>query len=177
MENKIQEGALILNVKDIIYFMKENFYNKRMDIKQHDTQNTINFKNFTLTKQFDYFKNATKKFTSQETTILVKITINQDIFKDNIKRRMDKFSIKNAIDTSCPCGNPKETLIHRIFECQQTKLTTKKLREFIKKDFQEIKQPIDLLLRSNSTKDTVFLCQQILLTLKKIRKIKIYLSF
>ena len=53
MESKIQEGALILSVKDIIYFMKGNFYNKRMDINQHDSQNTINVKNFALTKQFD----------------------------------------------------------------------------------------------------------------------------
>ena len=35
MENKIQEGVLILSVKAITYFMKGNFYNKRMDIKQY----------------------------------------------------------------------------------------------------------------------------------------------
>ena len=177
MENKIQEGILILNVKDIIHVMKGNFYNKRMDINENDSQNTINLKNFALTKQFDYFRNAIKKFTAQEATILVKIIINQDIFKVNIKYRMDKFKIPNTINTSCPCGNPNETLIHRIFECQQSRIFTKKLRDFITKRDSEVKQPIDLLLRSNSTKNTIFICQQLLLLLKKLRKIKICLSF
>ena len=66
----------------------------------------------------------------------MKIIINQDIFKINIKRRMKKFNIQNGIDTSCPCGNPKETLIHRIFECQQT-IYKKKLEIFARTNFKK----------------------------------------
>ena len=48
-----------------------------------------------------------------------------------------------------------------------SRLSTKKIRDFCKNEFQEIKEPIDLLLRSNSTKDTIFICKQILLILNQ----------
>ena len=70
-----------------------------------------------------------------------------------------------------------ETLIHKIFECQHTKLFAQNIRKKIKKYQNQIKNPIDLLLYMNSTKDMVQMIQQILLFLKKLKKIKIHLSF
>ena len=90
---------------------------------------------------------------------------------------MEKLNLENSIDTMCSCGYPKETLTHKIFECQHTKLYSQNIRKMVKKYQNQIENPIDLLLYTNSTKDMVQMIQQILLFLKKLKKIKIHLSF
>ena len=115
-------------------------------------------------------------YLAKEITIIIKIIIKQELFKENIERRMEKLKLEGKCDTKCNCGNGTDNFIHKIKYCQLTKIYATKLKKIKGRKWQNITQPIDLIKDVEKINEMVEILKYMLLFMKKIGKIRINLS-
>ena len=78
---------------------------------------------------------ASKKFTAEESAIIIKILIKHDIFPENWKAKMEKFNIKNSTNINCECKGGVDSFIHRIKNCKKSSKYARKIKDLVKEDW------------------------------------------